>query len=333
MLPTPSLCLNVPKTGTTYTARFMAAADWLHLRRACRIRRLRLPNRAEVEAVNAVKRLGAGFGNLNPRLAQHHADYSTWPARLRSLPTLCTLRDVEGWYGSFHLYYTRRMKRTQLERAIRFLVHGERLARDPGLRAILLRHRDAFLDRFARERAASVEDISVGFLHWFNRTVRAEYALKRRTGLDRLPAPIGFLTFRTILLLFEDPARVFGLSADAFHDYFAGGRYRRDLRADFYLGFDTLTADLCALMAGELGYDPGILGFLAESYPRQNVSPEDRKLRVVEDLNAGGLIERIRRRERIYERYLLPLAGAGARDDRPARQLPFGGPRREASAR
>ena len=309
MLPKPSLCLNVPKTGTTYTVRFMAAADWLHLRRTCRFRRLRLPHRAETEALNALKRLGATFGNLNPRLAQHHADYSKLPTRLRSLPRICTLRDVEGWYGSFHLYYTRRMKHSQLQRAIRFLVHGRNTALDPDFRAILLRHRTAFLARFSSERAATVEDISVGFLDWFNRTVRAEFMLKRRTGLDALPAPVGFLTLRTILLLFDDPTSMFALPEDEFFDYFASGRYRRDLRADFYLRFDTLTDDLCALMAGELGYDNDILEFLTENHARQNVSPEDRKRRVVADLREGGLIERIRRREQVYEQYLLPLAG------------------------
>lgn len=335
MLPRPSLCLNVPKTGTTYTARFMAAADWLQLRRACRVRRLRLPHRAEIEAVNTVKRLGATFGNLNPRLARHHADYSTWPARLRSLPTFCTLREVRGWYGSFHLYYTKRMENTQLQRAIRFLVHRLDMALDPDLRAILLRHRGEFLDRFGNERAGpgALEDISVGFLAWFNRTVRAEFALKRRTGLDALPAPIGFLTFRTILLLFDDPARVFGLPHDAFHDYFASGRYRRDLRADFYLDFDALTGELCALMAGELGYDPAILEFLAERHAPQNVSPKDRKLRVIAALQADGLIGRIRRRERIYERYLLPLAGAAASNDPAPGRLLRAGRRTEAPAR
>ena len=312
MLPRPSLCLNVPKTGTTYTARFFAAADWLHLRQACGLRRLQLPSRAAIEAMNAFKRLGVRYGSLNPALPAHHAGYSTLPTDLRVHPRLCALREVEGWYASQYLYYTRKVNPSLLARSIRFLVHGQGSAPDPDLRAILLRHSAEFLERFRGERAGpdSIRNISVPFLVWFTCTVKGPYMLKRRFGIDAWPAGIGFLTFRTIELLFDDPARVFRLPHDAFLDYFASGRYRRDLRPDFYLGFDTLTDDLCALMAGELGYDPAILAFLAEHHARQNVSPGDRKPSVIAALNENGLIGRIRRRERIYERYLLPLPGA-----------------------
>ena len=334
MPPRPSLCLNVPKTGTTYTARFFGAADWLHLQWACRLRRLHVPNRAAIEAMNAVKRLGVRYGSLNPVLPAHHAGYSTLPLRLRVYPRLCVLRDVQGWYCSQYLYYTRKREPQQLGHAIRFLVHGQEVALDPDLRVLLLRHRSEFLERFRNERAGpdSIENISVPFLAWFTQTVRGPYKLKRWFGIDRWPASIGYLTFRTIALLFEDPARVLSLPEEAFQDYFASGTYRRGLRADFYLRFDTLTDDLCALMAGELGYDPDILRFLGERHERKNVSPEDRKPQVVAALEAGGLIGCIRRRERIYERYLLPLAGATAGDEPAAGQLPAGGLRCEAPA-
>ena len=117
------------------------------------------------------------------------------------------------------------------------------------------------------------------FLVWFNRTVKGPYMLKRRFGIDTWPAGIGFLTFRTIEMLFDDPARVFGLPENAFRAYFASGRYRADLRADFYLRFDALTEQLCAVMAGALAYHPDILGFLAERIDRRNVSPADLKPR------------------------------------------------------
>lgn len=331
MLPGTSLCLNIPKTGTSYTARFFAAADWLHLKHACRLRGLYVPNRAAVEFMNTFKRLGVRYGSLNPALRRHHTGYSTLPARLRVYPRLCALREVKGWYCSQYLYYTRRLKPPQLGRAIAFLVHGRKGALESRLRTILLRHRVEFLERFRDEQAGpeSIEKISVRFLDWFNRTIRAAYKLKLRFGVDTSPAHMGLLTFHTIVLLFDDPARVLSQPEEAIEEYFAGGRFRRDLRADFYLRFDAL----CAVMAGELGYHPGILDFLAESIGRRNVSPVDLKPRVAAELQADGLIERIRRRERIYERYLLPLAGTPARDESAAQPPLPPGRRSEAPAR
>lgn len=324
MLPRPSLCLNLPKTGSTYTARFFAAADWLHLQHACGLRRLHVPARLALESMNAFKRLGVRHGSLNPLLPAHHAGYSALPARLRVYPRLCTLRDAQGWYCSQYLYYTRRLKPSLLGQAIRLLVHGRDVPLDPRLRTILLRHRSEFLERFRNEGAHPdpTENVSVPFLFWFNHAVRGPFKLGRWFGVDTWPSDIGYLTFRTIALLFEDPARVFTLPEEGLEDYFASGAYRRDLRADFFLRFDTLTDDLCAVMAGELGYRPDILDYLAEREGRKNVSPRDLKPQVISALNARDLSARIRRGERIYERYLLPLAGTTAGNDPAAGQSP-----------
>ena len=64
-MPRPSLCLNIPKTGSRFTRRFFDAADWLELRGRCGLGRLAAPNRASVEIVKRIKRYGPGWGNLN----------------------------------------------------------------------------------------------------------------------------------------------------------------------------------------------------------------------------------------------------------------------------
>ena len=333
MLPKPSLCLNIPKTGSASTAWLFDAADWLAVRRACGLRGLSVPNRAAIETVRRIKRYGPTFGSLNARLRSHHAGYSTWPAGVRRYPKLCTLREVATWYCSYYLYYTRSMSNNMLSRAIRFLVDGDDHACDTGLRRILLRHRAAFLERFEGEEASatSIDGISVAFLVWFTGTIRTERQVKRLVGIETYPAQIGFLTLRTITLLFEDPARVLGMRADEFQEYFASGRYRQDLRCDFFLRFEALDEELGAVMTGELGYDRDLVDFLREHGERRNISPEEDRSRVMRVLAADGLLARIREDERIYERYLLPLAGS--RPGAPAREAEVAGESPRESAR
>lgn len=309
-LPRPSLCLNVPKTGTQFMNRFLDAADWLHLKRACGLRRLRPPGGAAIRLVRRIKRHGIEFGNLNSRLHHYHAGYSSCPAGLRRHPKLCALRGVQGWYCSFHLYHTLKMKNTLLSRAIRVLAEGGH-ERDPDVHALLLRHRGAFLERFEGEDATSrsIENVSAAFLVWYMQTLRLPNMVRIWLGAGVRPPPVGFLTFRAIAVLFENPKGVFGLPAEEFEDYFSSGRYRRDLRCDHILRTETLTGDLCAAMKGPLGYAPDIVEHLRSHASRRNASPEAARTRVLRELEADGLLGRIRRRERIYERYLLPLAG------------------------
>ena len=176
-MPRPSLCLNIPKTGSSFTSRFFDGADWLELRRRCGLGRLAAPNRASVEIVRRIKRYGPGWGNLTCRFWDHHAGYSSLPSDLRRHPKLCTLRDLRGWYCSFYLYYTTAMTDTLLWRAIRLLVGGDATAvRDRGAGAILSRHRRAFLERFRKEDAGagSIGNLSMEFVVWFTGTVRLE---------------------------------------------------------------------------------------------------------------------------------------------------------------
>ena len=316
MLPRPSLCLNVPKTGSTYTVRFFNAADSLELGRRARLNRLRLPNRMTVEVVKRIKRHWLEYGNLNCRVWAHHAGYSTLPAGLRHHPKVCTLRDLRTWYCSFYLFYTRSMRDTLLQRAIALLVDGEDRERDERARAIMLRHREVFVERFRGEDASarSIENVSVDFLMWFMETIRTPVMLRTWAGAESWPKEMGFLTFRTITILFEDPKKVFAMEAAEFDAYFASGRYLRDLRCDFFLDFNRLTERLCALMIDELGYRRDIVLFLKEHFGRVNTSPADEKPRILRALDAGGLFARIREREEIYEKYLLPLAGPGTAD-------------------
>ena len=321
MLPKTSVCLHIPKTGTRYVAWFFNAADWLELRRACGLRRPVLPRRPGIELAKRIKRHGPAFGNLNCRLANHHAPYSAWPPALRGHLKLCVLRDVRTWYRSFHLYYTGAMTGTLLSRAIRLIVDGHDRERDASFRTLALRHRQAFRERFEGEDATAraLENVSAEFLFWFMRAIRTPLLAKRWLGADTVAPGLGFLGLRAVMLLFERPARVLALPAEDLDAYFASGRYRADLRCDAYLRFESLTEALGELMTGALGYDPRIVRRLQRHAPRKNVSPAHRKPRVDRELAENGLLGRIREEERIYERYLLPLAGA--RTDGPGAGL------------
>ena len=61
-MPQPSVCLNIPKTGPSFTHRFLNAADWLQFKRACGLDRLSVPNRASIEALKRIERLGVTYG-------------------------------------------------------------------------------------------------------------------------------------------------------------------------------------------------------------------------------------------------------------------------------
>ena len=217
-MPRPSLCLNIPKTGSSFTSRFFDAADWLELSRRCGLGRLASPNRASVEIVRQIKRYGPDWGNLTCRFWDHHAGYSSLPSDLRRHPKLCALRDLRGWYCSFYLHYTTAMTDNLLWRAIRLLAGGDATAvRDRGAGAILSRHRRAFLERFRKEDAGagSIGNLSMEFVVWFTGTVRLEVMMNKWVGLDGLRgARTGFLTFRAITILFDDPGKVLRMRAD-----------------------------------------------------------------------------------------------------------------------
>ena len=313
-MPRPSLCLNIPKTGSSFTSRFFDAADWLEIRRQCGLTRLAVPSRAGIEIVRRIKRHGPAWGNLGCRSWDHHAGYSSLPRDLRRHPKLCVLRDVRAWYCSYYFYYTIAMTDTLLSRAIRMLVGGDTgMVRNRKEWEILSRHRRAFVERFRNEDADadSLENLSVAFLVWFTRTVRLEVMMAAWAGMDRMPDwRIGFLTFRAITVLFDDPGKVFRMQAEEVDAYFASGQYLRDVRCDFFLDFDHLTDQLCRVMVDEFGYTPAIVAFLKKNTGHLNVSPDDRKAGVMSKLDTGGWFAGTLEDEVIYRNYLLPLAGS-----------------------
>ena len=312
MLPKPSLCLNIPKTGSSWMRHFFDAADWLELKRRCGLGHCTAPLRASLELVRMGKRYGPAWGNINCRARDHHAGYSSLPESIRRHPKLCSLRGIPSWYCSAFLFYTHVMKDTLLDRAIRLLVDGEECVRNENARALLMRHRTEFRERFEGEavRPNALEGLSVEFFLWFQRTIRMEVVMNRWAGMAPPGHRPGFLTLRTITILFEDPGRVFSMAADELHGYFDSGRYLRDVRCEFVLDFDRLSDELCAVMIDALGYTAEIVHFLRENTARKNVSAEERKPGVMRALDRSALFAQILEEEVVYGRYLLPLAGA-----------------------
>ena len=206
------------------------------------------------------------------------------------------------------------MTDTLLWRAIRLLVGGDATAvRDRGAVAILSRHRRAFLERFRKEDAGagSIGNLSMEFVVWFTGTVRLEVLMHQWVGMDGRPAArTGFLTFRAITILFDDPGKVFRMRADERAAYFASGAHLQDVRCDFFLDFDRLTDQLSRVMVDELGYTPEIVAFLQRHGGRVNASREDGTRRAMRELDAGDWFARTLEDEAVYETYLLPLAGS-----------------------
>ena len=56
MQPKPSLCLNIPKTGSSWMRHFFDAADWLERKRRCGLGHRTVPLRASLEL--AMRELG-----------------------------------------------------------------------------------------------------------------------------------------------------------------------------------------------------------------------------------------------------------------------------------
>ena len=98
------------------------------------------------------------------------------------------------------------------------------------------------------------------FVVWFNRTVRLEVMMKKWVGMDGMPsARTGFLTFRAITVLFDDPGKVLRMRAGERDAYFASGSDLQDLWCDFFLDFDRLTDRLSRVMVDDIGYRKGRL--------------------------------------------------------------------------
>ncbi len=310
-MPRPSLCLNISKTGSSFTSRFFDAADWLELRRRCGLGRLAAPNRASVELVKRIKRYGPGWGNLTCRLWNHHAGYSSLPSDLRRHPKLCALRDLRGWYCSFYLYHTTAMTDNLLSRAIRLLVGGDATAvRDGGAGEILSRHRRAFLERFRKEDAGagSMGNLSMEFVVWFTGTVRLEVTMNRWVGMDGMPAArTGLLTFRAITILFDDPGKCSACGRTNAMRISRAGLTCRTCGAIFsrfrpaHRPVVPGHGRRARVHAGDRRVPEAQLRF-------RNASREDGKRRAMRELDAGDWFERTIEDEAVHETYLLARA-------------------------
>ena len=128
-MPRPSLCLNIPKTGSSFTSRFFDAADWLELRRRCGLGRLAAPNRASVEIVEADQALRAWLGKPHlpilgpPRRIRQPAVGPEAPSQALRLA-----RPQGLVLFVLHLLHTTAMTDNLLSRAIRLLVGGDATA-------------------------------------------------------------------------------------------------------------------------------------------------------------------------------------------------------------
>ena len=120
---------------------------------------------------------------------------------------------------------------------------------------------------------------------------------------------IGFLTMRALQYLLDDPIRVFQMPTEQMEEYFASGRWRRDVHINWFLRQERLRDDLYSLMLHQLGYRKKVLDTALHFVPaRPNASKSDVKKRLQRELSQNeALREEILRSERIYHKYILPL--------------------------
>ena len=307
MLPKSSLCLNVPKTGTVFIRYFFDSADYLELKRLCGLKYLTMPNPIGREAVRRIKKYGFKYGSRNCGFT-HHVRYSTLPHGVRKYPKICVLRDLKYWYCSYYLYCMGRCstKKNLLFRTVRRFVYDEDSKQDKKALPILLRHKQEFVDKFKNENVDSIEDISLEFFIWFNQTLKMKAMMNKLIGINSFPREMGFLTFRFIVILFNDPKKVFSMNASEFDEYFASGKYLRDIQCDFFLDFNNFVDQLCSVMVNELGYNREVIAFLKERMDKKNESNKRNKMKVMRKLD-GSLFAQILKDEEVYVKYFLPL--------------------------
>ena len=89
MLPRPSVLLNIPKTGSSYTRRFFDSADLLAFRRRCGVARLSVPNRAGMQLARLLKRHAIAYGMTgNPSAHETPHGHPERPGRRGQCPIL-----------------------------------------------------------------------------------------------------------------------------------------------------------------------------------------------------------------------------------------------------
>ena len=319
-LPSPSIRLSINRMGSLYCLRMFEEADLQVARRLLRIKRLHT-----AAMIKRFKRLFC-WGSLNPLLPlpnsgeqDTHTQYSEIPLRLRKHPKFCVLRDIRSWHishYSFYLNYTRNRlaDETLLAQSIRLLMlDDDSIGLNGEGRAFLLRHKEAFVDRFKGENLEGLGDrISLGSYFWHNNHLRPGLMMDGRYRQYPIAGKIGFLTFRAITILFRRPEKVFAMNREELEEYFASGKYRQDIDCTSFLRFDNLTDNLCSLMSDELGYHPDIVLSARETlegkHIQRNQTPDKFKTQVAKKFDEEGVMPEILEAERIYQKYIYPLA-------------------------
>ena len=186
-------------------------------------------------------------------------------------------------------------------------------------KAILLKHKEAFVDQFKNENIEGLGDnISLSSFFWFANHIRPSTIFDDQYSQYLHSGKIGFLTFRVIGILFKRPGRIFNMNKEEIDEYFASNKYRQDIDCNFFLDFNKLTDSLCSLMIDELGYHRQIVLLAKEELEKKpgksrNQTEADMKAQVVKKLDEEGIMPEILEYERIYEKYLYPLVtDAGA---------------------
>ena len=318
-LPSPSISLNIPKMGSHYKRSFFLLADQLEWRRRCGLNYLTMPRALDAKITKTLKMRIYRWGNFN-FAARRHIPYSELPPRLRKYPKFCTLRDTESWSISYYSYYFSLLKESSpenrlLAQAIRLLMLNDRdINMSEEGKAHLLKHREAFIDRFKNENIEGLgENISLGSFLWFANHIRPNMILDGKYRQAPVSGKMGFLTFRAIDILFKHPEKVFHMSEKELGEYFASNKYRQDIGCNYFLNFNKLTDSLCSLMIDELGYNREIVLFTREALEKNLAehrfqSSADKKAQTVKMLDEEGLLPEILESEWIYHKYLYPLA-------------------------
>ena len=315
-LPSPSISLNIPKMGSHYKQSFFLLADQLEWRRRCGLNYLTMPRALDLKIMEMFKMRTYRWGNFNFAY-RRHIPYSKLPPRLRKYPTFCALRDTESWSISYYSHHISPIHRLSpenrlLAQAIRLLMLNDRdINMSETGKAHLLKHREAFIDRFKNENIeGSGENVSLGSFLWFFNHIRLNMS---PYGQAPISGKMGFLTFRAIGILFKHPKKVFHMSEKELGEYFASNKYRQDIDCNYFLNFNKLTDSLCSLMIDELGYNREIVLFTREALEKNLAehrfeSSADVKARAVKMLDEEGLLPEILESEWIYHKYLYPLA-------------------------
>ena len=311
MLPKASFCLNIPRTGTTFLSFFFNNADYLELKRRIGLNYLTVSSQASLNFVKAVKRYSFEYGNLNCRLSHHHAGYSSFSYELRKHPKICVLRDIKEWYYSYYLYYTHR-NNSLLTKVMRLFMDNVDCGLDKEMQLLILKYKQEFIDRCKEEELDihSIQYLSMKFFIWFNDTIRMRVMMNQWVGMKSLSKKkMGFLTFRSIVILFNDPKKILSMEVNEFDEYLASGKYMRDIKCDFFLDFNNFKDQLCSLMIDELGYTQDIILFLKENIGKINQVPEKKKQQLMQEreIDKNDLFAQVFKDEEVYVKYILPL--------------------------